>query len=92
MSGAGEPPPVSASTVEELVRQRLAEAFGGVRGIVEAAVPTATFTVFYLTTRDLKQALVVAAGLTAVLLIVRVVQRSSPQFVINALVGIADIV
>lgn len=76
------------ATVEQLVRQRLSEAFGGVRGIVEAAVPTAVFTIGYLTTRDLRLALIVATALTAVLLLVRVVQRSNPQFVINALFGI----
>ena len=32
------------ASVEELVRQRLSEAFGGVRGIAEAAVPTIAFT------------------------------------------------
>jgi len=83
-----EKPDVSAATVEQVVRQRLAEAFGGVRGIVEAAVPTITFTLCYLTTRELTLSLIIASGLTAVLLIARVVQRSNPQFVINALVGI----
>lgn len=83
-----EPARADAATVEQVVRQRLAEAFGGVRGIVEAAVPTITFTLCYLTTRDLRLSLIIASALTAVLLIVRVVQRSNPQFVINALVGI----
>ena len=83
-----EPAKADAATVEQVVRQRLAEAFGGVRGIVEAAVPTITFTLCYLTTRDLRLSLIIASALTAVLLIVRVVQRSNPQFVINALVGI----
>lgn len=84
-----EPRTADVATVEQLVRQRLAEAFGGARGIVEAAVPTATFTVCYLVGDDLRLALIVAAALTAVLLIVRVAQRSNPQFVLNALVGIA---
>lgn len=83
-----EPREANVATVEQVVRQRLAEAFGGVRGIVEAAVPTITFTLCYLTTRELRMSLIVASALTAVLLIVRVVQRSNPQFVINALVGI----
>jgi len=83
-----ERPVASVATVEQLVRQRLAEAFGGVRGIVEAAVPTATFTVCYLVTRELRLALIIASLLTGVLLIVRVAQRSNPQFVLNALVGI----
>lgn len=83
-----EPREANVATVEQVVRQRLAEAFGGARGIVEAAVPTITFTLCYLTTRELKMSLIIASALTAVLLIVRVVQRSNPQFVINALVGI----
>ncbi len=87
--GEEERPAPTVETVEQLVRQRLAEAFGGVRGIVEAAVPTATFTVCYLVSRDLKAALIIATVLTGILLIARVVQRSNPQFVLNALVGIA---
>jgi MFS family permease len=83
-----ERPAANAATVEQVVRQRLSEAFGGVRGIIEAAVPTITFTVCYLATRELRLSLVIASALTAVLLIIRVVQRSIPQFVINALVGI----
>lgn len=83
-----EPREANVATVEQVVRQRLAEAFGGARGIVEAAVPTITFTLCYLTTRELRMSLIIASALTAVLLIVRVVQRSNPQFVINALVGI----
>lgn len=79
---------VSAQTVEQLVRQRLAEAFGGIRGVVETAVPTLTFTVWYLTTGELKQGLIVAAGITVVLLVIRLLQRSELQFVINALFGI----
>lgn len=83
-----EPREANVATVEQVVRQRLAEAFGGARGIVEAAVPTITFTLCYLTTRELRMSLIIASALTAVLLIVRVVQGSNPQFVINALVGI----
>lgn len=83
-----EPSVVSAQTVEQLVRQRLAEAFGGIRGVVETAVPTLTFTVWYLSTGELKQGLIAAAGITVVLLVVRLLQRSELQFVINALFGI----
>lgn len=79
---------VSAQTVEQLVRQRLAEAFGGIRGVIETAVPTLVFTVWYLSTGELKQGLIVAAGITVVLLVIRLLQRSELQFVINALFGI----
>ena len=78
----------STQTVEAVVRQQLAQALGGKRGMVEAAVPTVLFTVIFLTTRDLRTALIVSLGSALVALAVRVVQRSSVQFAVNALVGI----
>lgn len=85
-AGSGRP---DVTTVEQLVRRRLAEAFGGARGVVESAIPTIVFTVSFLVTDQLRQSLIVSAAVAVFLLIVRVVQRSNPQFVFNALVGIA---
>ncbi|MBN6055296.1 DUF3159 domain-containing protein [Nonomuraea sp. RK-328] len=76
-------------TVEAAVRAQLAKAFGGVRGIIEAAVPTAAFTLAWITTEELKLSLIISVSLSVVLLLVRVLQRSTPQFVINSLIGIA---
>jgi hypothetical protein len=81
-------PAASVETVEELVRRQLSQALGGRRGMVEAAVPTIVFTVLWLTTRELQLALAVSVGAALVLLVVRLWQRSSVQFVVNALVGI----
>ena len=78
----------NAETVEHLVRSKLAEALGGRRGIVESAVPTIAFTLLWVTTHELRLALTVSIGITVGLLIVRVIQRSSVQFVVNALFGI----
>ena len=77
------------ASVEQLVRSKLAEAFGGARGVVESAVPTIVFTVCWIVTNDLRTSLVASVGTAVVLVAVRLVQRSSPQFVLNALVGIA---
>lgn len=85
---AGEAQRATAETVEHLVRSKLAEALGGRRGIVESAVPTIAFTLLYLTTRDLRLALTASIAITVGLLIVRIIQRSSVQFVLNALFGI----
>ena len=82
-------PKVEADTVEAVVRQQLAKALGGRRGMAEAAVPTIMFTVIYLTTRDIDLALTVSVGAALVLLLVRLVQRSTVQFTLNALFGIA---
>lgn len=81
--------PDAYQSVEELVRSKLAEALGGRRGIVESAIPTLAFTISYVATHDLRLALTVSIALTVCLLIVRLVQRSTVQFVVNALVGIA---
>ena len=75
-------------TVEEVVRRQLSTALGGRRGMLEAAVPTAVFTIVFLTTHHLKLAVVVAVGCAAVLLVVRISQRTTPQFVVNSLFGI----
>ncbi|UUZ61779.1 DUF3159 domain-containing protein [Nocardioides sp. B-3] len=56
--------------------------------MIEAAVPTITFTILWLTTRELQLALAVSLSAAVVLLVIRVVQRSSVQFVVNAMVGI----
>ncbi len=75
-------------TVEQLVRGQLSKALGGRRGMVEGAVPTAGFTICWVSTRDLELALWIGAGLAVVLLIARVLQRQTVQFVFNSLVGI----
>jgi hypothetical protein len=80
--------PPTTQTVEAVVRQHLAAALGGRRGMVEAAVPTVLFTVVFLSTRDLKLALVISVAAAGIALAVRIVQRSSVQFAVNALVGI----
>ncbi|MEV8634979.1 DUF3159 domain-containing protein [Streptosporangium sp. NPDC051023] len=75
-------------TVEAAMRGQLAKAFGGVRGIIEAAVPTIAFTLMWIVTSDLRMSLIVSVSTAVVLLLVRVLQRSTPQFVLNSLVGI----
>ena len=80
--------PAAVETVEAVVRAQLARALGGRRGMVEAAVPTLVFTVLWLTTKDLTLAIASSVGVALVLLAVRLVQRSTIQFVVNALFGI----
>jgi len=67
---------------------QLAKAFGGRRGMLEAAVPTAAFTVLFLTSHELKLSVLIAVGCAAVLLVVRLGQRTTTQFVLNSLFGI----
>lgn len=81
-------PHVGADTVESVVRGQLSKALGGKRGMLEAAVPTVIFTLAFITTKNLQLALAVSVAASLVLLAVRLVQRSSVQFVVNSLFGI----
>jgi hypothetical protein len=78
----------SVDTVEAVVRAQLSKALGGRRGMLEAAAPTLLFTIMFLTTKELRLALTVSVAAAVVLLVVRLVQRSTVQFVVNAMVGI----
>ncbi|WP_204013894.1 DUF3159 domain-containing protein [Sphaerimonospora thailandensis] len=80
--------PAAHATVEAAVRAQLAKALGGRRGIVEAAVPTIVFTGMWIATSQLKASLIVSVAAAVVLLLVRIAQRTTPQFVLNSLLGI----
>ncbi|KUP97725.1 hypothetical protein AC529_05375 [Thermobifida cellulosilytica TB100] len=90
---------VSEHTVEEVVRGQLAKALGGRRGMVETAVPTVVFTCTYLLCTNygwqaagldpLRLGLVLGGAAAVALAVVRLVQRSSVQYVVNSLFGIA---
>lgn len=75
-------------TVEALVRAQLSKALGGKRGMLEGAIPTLGFTVTWISTHNLKLALVISGALAVAALVLRIIQRSSVQFVFNAMVGI----
>jgi hypothetical protein len=85
---ATTPTPVGTETVEQVVRAQLSKALGGKRGMLESAVPTLAFTVTWISTHQLKLALALGAVSALLLLAVRLVQRSSIQFVLNSLFGI----
>ncbi|MGH3368256.1 MAG: DUF3159 domain-containing protein [Nocardioidaceae bacterium] len=80
---------VTVATVEGLVRQRLADALGGRRGVVEGIVPTLGFTVTWISTHRLALALGIGGAAALVVLVVRLVQRSTIQYVVYALAGVA---
>ncbi|MEO5711814.1 MAG: DUF3159 domain-containing protein [Nocardioidaceae bacterium] len=79
---------MGAETVEQVVRAQLSKALGGRRGMLEAAVPTLAFTILFVSTKQLPVAVGVSVATALVLLVVRLVQRSTVQFVLNSLVGI----
>ena len=82
------PDKAAHDTVEEAVRTQLAKALGGARGVVEAAIPTIGFTVSWIVSKELRLSLGIGAGLALFLLVVRLAQRSTVQFVLNSIFGI----
>lgn len=78
----------SIESVEAVVRAQMSKALGGRRGMIEAAVPTILFTIFWLSTRELRLALVISLVAAAAMLVARLVQRSTVQFCLNAIFGI----
>lgn len=78
--------------VEEFVRYQLSQTLGGPRGMVESALPFVGFTVAWVITRNLAGlplsplylSLGVALGTALVLAVIRLVQRQSVRFVLQA--------
>ena len=83
------PARLGVDTVEALVRAQMAAALGGRRGMAEVGVPGILFTVLWLSTRELPLALGASLVVAVAALVLRLVQRSTVQFCVNALVGIA---
>jgi hypothetical protein len=81
--------PVTAQSVEQVVRHQLSVALGGRRGIVEGIVPTLAFTLTWIFTENLRLSVALAAGFALVALVLRLIQRSSVQYVMNAVVGVS---
>jgi hypothetical protein len=78
----------TVETVEAMVRRQMSTALGGRRGMLEAGIPGIAFTVLWLTTKDLRLALVVSLVAAGAALALRLVQRSSIQYVGNAVFGV----
>ncbi len=81
--------PAGATTVEEVVRHRLAEGVGGLRGSVEAAVPTIAFVVVWTSTQDVRTSLLAAAACVLLALVARLAQRQTPRYALSSLAALA---
>jgi len=78
-------PPPEFRYVEEFVRYQLSQSLGGVRGMVEAALPFVAFTIAWVVGRELYPALGAALGVALTLGVVRLVQRQSLKYVASAI-------
>jgi hypothetical protein len=80
--------PEGATTVEQVVRHRLAEGVGGLRGSAEAAAPTVVFVSVWALTHQLRASLVAAAVPVVVALLLRLLQRQSLRYALSSLAAL----
>ena len=87
--GSGQADPRRFRYVEDFVRHQLSVSLGGARGMIESALPFVAFTIAWLVGRQLYPALAAAVGAAVVLAIIRLVQRQSVKFVVQAVIPTA---
>jgi hypothetical protein len=75
--------------VEEFVRYELGNSLGGARGMVESALPFVAFTIAWVIGRQLYSAIVAALGTALVLGTIRLLQRQSLKYVVQAVIPTA---
>lgn len=85
-AGVAHPTP---TTVEALIRHRLSDALGGIRGSLETTLPMLAFVVTWSVTKDRQLSLGLAGGLVLVLLAARLLARQSVQFVVSGVFAAA---
>ena len=83
------PPEREFRYVEEFVRYQLSQSLGGMRGMLESAVPFVGFTVAWVASRQLYLALGVAVGAALIMAVVRLAQRQSLKYVAQAVIPTA---
>lgn len=79
---------------EDLTAAGVFAAIGGVRGVLEAVVPTLLFVLLFVITKDARLAALIPGGLALLLVIARLVRRSTVVSALSGVfgVGIATIV
>jgi hypothetical protein len=87
--GVPQKSPPTFRYVEEFVRYQLSQSLGGLRGMLESALPFVAFTISWVGSQQLYLSIGVALGVALVLAVIRLVQRQSVKFVIQAVIPTA---
>jgi Protein of unknown function (DUF3159) len=75
--------------VEDFVRYQLSQSLGGARGMIESALPFIAFTVVWVITRQLYPSVGAAIGVALLLGVIRLIQRQSIKYVVQAVIPTA---
>src|SRR5512133_2129316 len=88
-SVAADAEPPQFRYVEEFVRYQLNQSLGGARGMLESALPFIAFTIAWVVARQLYPAIGAAVGTALLLAVIRLVQRQSIKYVVQAVIPTA---
>jgi Protein of unknown function (DUF3159) len=75
--------------VEEFVRYQLSQSLGGARGMIESALPFIAFTIAWVITTQLYPAIAAAVVVAVLLGLIRLIQRQSIKYVVQAVIPTA---
>lgn len=75
--------------VEEFVRYQLGQSLGGARGMIESALPFIAFTIAWVIARQLYPAIAAAVVVAVLLGLIRLIQRQSIKYVVQAVIPTA---
>ena len=73
---------------ESLSASGLLEAVGGIRGVLEAIIPSVLFIVIFLVTQDARVSALVPGGLAVLLVLIRLIQRETVVSALSGMFGV----
>ena len=89
MPEASQGEPVAPSGSKEVTTSAFVDAFGGVRGLVDSALPATVFVLVRLVTESLTTALYAAVGVGVGVLLLRTLRGQSVQQAFSGFLGLA---
>ncbi|MCX6444292.1 MAG: DUF3159 domain-containing protein [Actinobacteria bacterium] len=69
-------------------RDKVIDAFGGKKGLVDSGIPSVVFLIVFNVMGDLQSALIAAISISAVLTIIRLIKRDTIQHAMSGFIGI----
>ena len=81
--------PTTGQTVEQVIRERLAQGLGGWRGGLETGLPTVAFVVTWTLTKDVRTSVIASGAVVVLLVALRLAQRSSLRYALSSVLPTA---
>ncbi|CAB4529730.1 unannotated protein [freshwater metagenome] len=69
-------------------RDKVLDAFGGKKGLIDSGIPSIVFLIVFNVQKDLQNALIAAISVSAVLTIIRLIKRDTIQHAMSGFIGI----